>query len=185
MNKSVINIILCGLGGQGILYMTKVMATAALSKGLKVMGAETHGMAQRGGSVISHLRIGDVKSSLVRSNSADIVLSLDENESYRNLPFLKEGSSIYVNAKRNSYPRNEVKNFFKGKGISYDAIPAGEMAVELGAPMSTNLALLGFFSAFDKEPVSHNEMRDTIEKITPEKFREINLKIFDAGYNLK
>ncbi|RLB26959.1 MAG: indolepyruvate oxidoreductase, partial [Deltaproteobacteria bacterium] len=61
-----VNIVLCGLGGQGILFMTRVLAQAALDRGLPVMGAETHGMAQRGGSVISHLRLGEVQSSLVR-----------------------------------------------------------------------------------------------------------------------
>ncbi len=58
-----VNIVLCGLGGQGILFMTKVIAQAALDKGYQVLGAETHGMAQRGGSVISHLRLGEVQNS--------------------------------------------------------------------------------------------------------------------------
>ncbi|MBW1888117.1 MAG: 2-oxoacid:acceptor oxidoreductase family protein, partial [Deltaproteobacteria bacterium] len=72
-----VNIALCGLGGQGILFMTRVLAQAALDKGFNVMGAETHGMAQRGGSVISHLRLGDIESSLVMAGSARFLLSLD------------------------------------------------------------------------------------------------------------
>ena len=70
MPMDTVNIVLCGLGGQGILFVTKVMAQTALNKGFDVMGAETHGMAQRGGSVISHLRIGRNQSSLVRTGAS-------------------------------------------------------------------------------------------------------------------
>ncbi|MBW1920143.1 MAG: 2-oxoacid:acceptor oxidoreductase family protein, partial [Deltaproteobacteria bacterium] len=75
-----VDIVLCGLGGQGILFMTRVIAQAALDKGLNIMGAETHGMAQRGGSVVSHLRLGQAQGSLVRTGSAHFLLGLDENE---------------------------------------------------------------------------------------------------------
>ena len=85
-----INFVLGGLGGQGILFMTKILANTALTKGYRVMGAETHGMAQRGGSVVSHLRLGDIESSLVKNGSAHFLLALEENEAYRNLPFLKK-----------------------------------------------------------------------------------------------
>ncbi|MFH1488585.1 MAG: 2-oxoacid:acceptor oxidoreductase family protein, partial [Pseudomonadota bacterium] len=98
------NIVLCGLGGQGILFMTKVVAHAALAKGFQVMGAETHGMAQRGGSVISHLRLGEVQSSLIRAGSAHLLLSLDENEGYRNLPFLARNSRMFVNSGPGRFP---------------------------------------------------------------------------------
>ena len=177
-----INIALCGLGGQGILFMTKVLAQTALDKGFNVMGAETHGMAQRGGSVISHLRLGDVESSLVRTGAARFLLSLDENEGYRNLPFLARGAWFYVNTDSQHFPREEVKSFLDKREISYQSIPAGTIAQGLGAPLSSNLALLGYFSTFDEAPVTHEEMRNTIKKISPDQFREINLKVFDAGH---
>nr|NJM02148.1 hypothetical protein [Desulfobacula sp.] len=85
-----INYVLSGLGGQGILFMTKVFAAAALEKGYNVLGAETHGMAQRGGSVVSHLRVGEARSSLVRAGAADFLISMDESEAYRYLPYLKK-----------------------------------------------------------------------------------------------
>ena len=176
-----INIVLCGLGGQGILFMTKVMAQAAIDKDLDIIGAETHGMAQRGGSVVSHLRIGDVENSLVKTGSAHFLLSLEENEGYRNLPFLSHGARMYVNTNSDQFPREEVKSFLDKKEIICRSILAGTMAQELGAPLSSNLALLGYFSAFRKGPVSHEEMRTTIEKISPDRFKEINLKVFDAG----
>jgi indolepyruvate ferredoxin oxidoreductase beta subunit len=176
-----VNIVLCGLGGQGILFMTKVLAQAALDKGFKVLGAETHGMAQRGGSVVSHLRLGDVEGSLVRTGSAHFLLALDENEGYRNLPFLAGGARIYVNTDSRHFPRQEVKDFLVKRGIISRSISAGIMAQGLGAPLSSNLALLGYFVAFDEGPLGHEELRATVENISPEQFKEINLRLFEAG----
>jgi len=176
------NIVLCGLGGQGILFMTKVLSHTAMAKGLKTLGAETHGMAQRGGSVTSHLRLGDVESSLVRAGTAHFLLSLDEHEAYRNLSFLAGGAGLYVNANSDNFPQKDVKPFLDQKEIEYRSFPAGKMAMELKAPLSSNLALLGFFSSAGGIPVTYEEMRKTIEDISPDRFREINLKVFDAGY---
>ncbi|MFO7783286.1 MAG: indolepyruvate oxidoreductase subunit beta [Thermodesulfobacteriota bacterium] len=177
-----LNIVLCGLGGQGILFVTKVLAETSLNKGYRVLGAETHGMAQRGGSVVSHLRIGEVESSLVRTNGADVLLALEEHEGYRNLPFLREGGRLYVNAKTGRFPRDDVKVYLDKRKVSYHSTPAGDLAMELGAPMSTNLALLGYYSAFEEVPATSSELRETIERITPDRFLEANLRVFDAGY---
>jgi len=177
-----INIVLSGLGGQGILFMTRVLAQAALDKGFNVMGAETHGMAQRGGSVISHLRLGKVESSLVRTGTAHFLLSLEENEGYRNLPFLSKGAKMYVNTSSRYFPREYVKEFLDKREIIYRSIPAGTIAQDLGAPRSSNLALLGYFSAFDEGPIGYKDIKTTIDTISPKKFKDINLKVFEAGY---
>ena len=176
-----VNIILCGLGGQGILFMTRILAQTALDKGFNLLGAETHGMAQRGGSVVSHLRIGDVQSSLVKTGSAHFLMALEENEGYRNLPFLSRGARMYVNANPQRFPREEVKAFLDKREITYRSAPAGTIALELGAPLCTNLALLGYFTAFNEGPTTQEELRKTIEIISPDRFREINLKVFEAG----
>jgi indolepyruvate ferredoxin oxidoreductase beta subunit len=178
----IINIVLCGLGGQGILFMTRVLAQAALDKGFKVIGAETHGMAQRGGSVISHLRFGDVQGSLVRYGTAHFLLSLDENEGYRNLAFLSMGGNMFVNADPHGFPRQEVKGFFQYRQITPRALPASLIAQELGAPRSSNLALLGFFSAFGEGPLSYEEIKSTIATISPPRLREINERVFEEGH---
>lgn len=177
-----INFVLSGLGGQGVLFMTKVLAQAAVNKGLKVMGAETHGMAQRGGSVVSHLRLGDVKSSLVRTGSAHFLLALEENEAYRNIPFLAGKGRLYASASDKSFPRREVRPYLQKTGVISRCVPAADMAMALGAPMSGNLALLGFFSSFKEGPISHDELRATIDQVSPDRFKEINLKVFDAGF---
>lgn len=173
--------VLCGVGGQGILFMTKILAQSALNRGFNVIGAETHGMAQRGGSVVSHLRIGDVENSLVKPGSAHFLLSLEENEGYRNLPFLSQGARMYVNTTSHPSPKEEVKEFLDKREVLYRPVPAGKIALELGAPMSSNLALLGYFSAFGEGPISREEMRGTIEQVSPERFKEINLRVFEAG----
>ncbi len=176
------SMIFCGLGGQGILFMTKIFARAALDKGLQTLGAETHGMAQRGGSVVSHLKLGRMENSLVRNQTARFILALEENEAYRNLPFLAPGGSIYVNAEEDAFPRKEVALYLEKQGIVTHAFPAQETAMGLGNPMSTNLALMGFFSAFENEPFTHDELRNTVIAVSPEHFRENNLKVFDAGF---
>jgi indolepyruvate ferredoxin oxidoreductase beta subunit len=175
-----INMVLCGLGGQGILFMTRVLAQAALDRGFKVMGAETHGMAQRGGSVVSHLRIGDVRSSLVRTGSAQFLLALEENEGYRNLPFLSKGGGMFVNAEPDRFPKSEVRGFLSKSEVQYHAMPVGKIAQELKAPRSANLALLGFFAAFDGFAVNADELRETLNRISPERFKRVNLEVFDT-----
>jgi indolepyruvate ferredoxin oxidoreductase beta subunit len=177
-----INVVLSGLGGQGILFMTRVLAQAALNKGLDIIGAETHGMAQRGGSVISHLKIGEAKSSLIQTGTAHFLLSLEENEGYRNLPFLCRRGKMYVNADPDHFPREEVKEFLDKREITYRSIPAGAIARRLDAPRSSNLALLGYFSAFDDGPIGYEEIRKTIDGISPKRFKDINLKVFEVGY---
>jgi indolepyruvate ferredoxin oxidoreductase beta subunit len=179
-----INIILCGLGGQGILFMTKILAHAALAQKCDVIGAETHGMAQRGGSVVSHLRIGEAQSSLVRSGSAHLLLALEENECYRNLPFLAAGSQIFVNADEARFPVSEVKDFLSANRIEAHAFAAGRMAMEMGAPHSSNLAMIGFYSAFADQRFSSDGLRQIVGHLSPERFRETNLAVFDAAREL-
>jgi len=177
-----INFVLSGLGGQGILFMTKLLAQSAVNKGLKILVAETHGMAQRGGSVVSHLRVGGARGSLVRAGSAHILLALEENEAYRNIPFLAKGGKLYANAPKTSFPREEVRPYLEKIGIECHSILASDIATKLAAPMSTNLALLGFFSAFQEGPISYDELKETIAQVSPVRFREINLKVFDKGF---
>ena len=176
-----INFVLSGLGGQGILFMTKIIAKTALRRGYSIMGAETHGMAQRGGSVISHLRLGDVSSSLVKPGSAQFLLSLEENEAYRNLPFLAKQGHLYSDTALDVFPRASVKPYLDKMAIQYDALPAGKIALDLGAPVSSNLAMIGFFAAFQEGPFTADDFRETIDTISPERFKDINLQVFEKG----
>ncbi len=171
-----------GLGGQGILFLTKVLAQAALARGHNVMGAETHGMAQRGGSVVSHLRLGPVESSLVRAGTANFLLALEENEAYRSIPFLARGGKIYVNAPPRTFPMEAVRPYLDKRKILCRSVESVEIAMGLGGPMSSNLVLLGFFSAFEDDPLTHEDLRHTVEMASPERFRDLNMAAFDAGF---
>ncbi len=178
------NIVLCGLGGQGILFMTKVLAQTALGKGIPVMGAETHGMAQRGGSVVSHLRLGEVEGSLVRAGTADILLALEGNEAYRSLPYLGRGGRLYANASPEVFPNPKVAPYLEKHHMVCRCTEASRVAMEHRSPMSSNLALIGFFSGFEEGPFTFAALRETVERISPEKFRETNLKIFDTCHTI-
>ena len=175
------NMVLCGLGGQGILFMTKVLARTALGKGVNVLGAETHGMAQRGGSVVSHLRLGDVKSSLVNAGECHQMLALEENEACRNLPFLSRGGTLFVNVFSDAFPESRVRQYLDRREITCRIVPAGKIALDLNAPMASNLALIGFMSAFKESPFSTDEIRQTIDAISPDRFKTVNFRVFDAG----
>ncbi len=97
MNK---NILLCGVGGQGTVLASKLIATAAMKKGLSVMSAETIGMAQRGGSVFSHIRIGEnLRSPMIAEGSADIILGFEPGEAVRMLPYIKKDGCVIVSRK--------------------------------------------------------------------------------------
>lgn len=173
------NFVLSGLGGQGILFMTRVLAMTALKKGLDILGAETHGMAQRGGSVVSHLKIGTAKSSLIRAGGADFLLSMDESEAYRHLPYLKKGGMLFANAAESAFPDTRVAGYLDRMQIVPHAMEASKTAMELGAAKSTNLAMIAFYSSFGKGPLTADELRATVERISPPPLRALNLKIFD------
>ena len=89
---------------------------------------------------------------------------------------------MYVNTNSKHFPREEVKELLNKRNIIYRSIPAGIIAQDLGAPRSSNLALLGYFSAFNKVPIGYKDIKATIDTISPKKFKDINCKVFEAGY---
>ena len=176
------NYILSGRGGQGILFMTKILATTALDKGYNILGAETHGMAQRGGSVVSHLKIGDARSSLIRAGAADFLISMDEKEAYRYLPYLKKGGKLFANAPSSAFPDSKVASYLDQNEIEPRAMEAGRTAFDLGSPRSTNLAMVAFYAAFGYGPLSADDLRNTVDAMSPGPFKETNMKIFDTCF---
>jgi indolepyruvate ferredoxin oxidoreductase beta subunit len=177
-----INYVLTGLGGQGILFMTKILATTAMKNGYNILGAETHGMAQRGGSVVSHLRIGDSRSSLIRAGAADFLISMDESEAYRYLPYLKKGGKLFTNTSGKGFPDDRVSAFLDENRIEAYAMQAGKTALDMGSPRSTNLAMVAFYSAFKEGPFSTDDLRNTVDAMSKGPFKETNMKIFDTCY---
>ena len=177
-----LQMILSGVGGQGILFSTRIFTTLALEQGYNVIGSETHGMAQRGGSVISHLKIGDYSSPLVRQGTADILLSFDRDEAYRTLSFLKRGGLCFVNSPKEDFWDPGIKGYLEKNEIRAYSFPADKVALALGAPRSANLALIGYTLSVPDVPFTYEDIRETIVRVSPPRFRDVNLRAFDTGY---
>lgn len=164
-----LQIVLCGRGGQGILFLTRILDEVAIMRGLHVISSETHGMAMRGGSVASFIRIGNFCSPLMRSGQADILMVLSEHElpAYKHFA-KKSGSQLYINSK-NSYERS---------------IDANGIAIQIGFPVSANLVLLGYAAAHRDFPFAKDEIIGVIKKISPQKLIDRNINSFFEGYRV-
>jgi len=184
-----IQMIISGVGGQGVLLVTRVFSEFALREGFPLIGSEDHGMSQRGGSVMTHLKIGDFDSPLVKKGSADILLSLEKDEAYRTLHYLKpsangqEGGLCFINAPDPNYMNPQIRAYLKEKGIEAYVVNAEKLAREAGSIQSTNIALIGFSTAHPRFPFSHDKLKEVIERVTSSKFREVSLKIFERAFS--
>jgi len=188
MKRVNVQMIISGVGGQGVLLLTRIFSEWAIREGYPIIGSEDHGMSQRGGSVITYLKIGEFNSPLVKKGSADILLSLEKNEAYKTLHFLKPSSNVqngglcFINAPDPNYMEKKIRDYLKEKGIEVYIFGADRLSTEMGSVQSANIALIGFASSHPKFPFSHEKLRASIEHVTPEKFREVSLKIFDRGF---
>ncbi|MBS3919880.1 MAG: indolepyruvate oxidoreductase subunit beta [Deltaproteobacteria bacterium] len=188
LEKMNIQMIISGVGGQGVLLVTRIISDFALREGYPLIGSEDHGMSQRGGSVITYLKIGDFNSPLVKKGSADLLLSLERSEALKTLHYLRPSSNGqngglgFINASDPNYMNEPIRNYLREKGIEIHIFPADRIAVEMGSVQSTNIALIGFASAHPKFPFPHDKLRQSIDRVTPPKFREVSLKIFDKGF---
>ncbi|NWF93672.1 MAG: indolepyruvate oxidoreductase subunit beta [Syntrophaceae bacterium] len=184
-----VQIIISGVGGQGVLLLTRIFSEMALREGYPLIGSEDHGMSQRGGSVITYLKIGEFNSPLVKRGGADILLSLEKNEAYRTLPFLKpstngqNGGLCFINAPDPDYMERQIRAYLKEKGIEVYIFGADQLAGELGSAQSANIALISFASAHPRFPFSHERLKEAIETVTHPRFREINLKISEKAFS--
>lgn len=136
MKGSSFQMVVAGLGGQGVLYVTRLLAEAALRKGFSVLTSETHGMAQRGGTVVSHLKVGPFWSPMIRPSCADGLLALAPESAAAFGMFLKSEGWAVVNGK-GSLPENlGCRTVF--------ALDADRLALQIGSPKAANLVLLGY-----------------------------------------
>ena len=183
------DIILAGVGGQGILSIATVIGNAALAQNLHLKQAEVHGMSQRGGDVQSNLRLSSepIHSDLIPRGAADLVVSLEPMEALRYIPWLsKEGWIItntvpFVNIP--DYPAMESVMAELGKLPHVIAIDVDAIAKEVGSPRSANMVLLGATAAV-LDILDPDKLRDGIRRIFGRKGEEIveaNIKAFDAG----
>ena len=182
------NIIIAGVGGQGILTIAAVLDTAAIDQNLYVKQSEVHGMSQRGGAVQSHVRISDseIYSDLIPEGKADIILAVEPMELLRYLPFLKNtgwlitDSNTFINI--SDYPeKNELYKQIKSHQNSI-IIKATEIAKKLGNSKVANIILLG--AASPLIPILEENMITAIKKLfqnKSEKIINLNLEAFQTG----
>ena len=188
MNK---NIVLCGVGGQGTVLASKLIAAAAMEKGLRVMSAETIGMAQRGGNVFSNLRIGDsMHAPLLQSGQADVILGFEPGETVRMLHYLKPGGTVITNCRPvkpttatltgSSYDGTEMiaylrENLAPEKLLVVD----GQAAIdELGSPRILNMVLLGAAIRTGEIGLTEDDIKKAMDRLIKPAFMELNLKAF-------
>ena len=185
------DILLCGVGGQGTVLASKLIAAAAMTKGHMVHSAETIGMAQRGGSVTSHIRIGDNASSpLIPHGNADILIAFEPAEAVRNLGYLKKDGIVIVNTvpvrptteslHPTGYDGKEMVAYLKEK-CTCITVDAEELCKPLGSSKFFNVAVLGVLTASGRLDIDAETMKSEIKKRVPERFVDINLKAFEIG----
>jgi indolepyruvate ferredoxin oxidoreductase beta subunit len=161
-------IAITGRGGLGVLFITRILSECALELGLNVIASETHGMAMRGGSVISTLKVGDYRGPLIGSGQAEIMLVLDAGSMEAFSHLLAEKGTLFLNA-----PSSD----------SHPCIDATALALSMGNPVIANLVLLGFAlnhgTLFCDTPL----VESVTWKISPPRLREVNLKALEAGFS--
>jgi indolepyruvate ferredoxin oxidoreductase, beta subunit len=190
MNNKVTNVIIVGVGGQGIILASEILAEAVMLAGHDIRKSDVHGMAQRGGSVSSHVRFGEnVKSPLIETGTGDYMLAFEKVEGLRMSDMLKEGASIILNnleivpttvsTGSVSYP-NDVVSRLKEFGFNVIVVEAQELAIKAGTPKTANVVLLAALASH--LDIEKNIWVDVIKHRVPQKFLDINLKAFELGY---
>lgn len=186
------NILFSGVGGQGILLASELTAYAQLAAGFDVKKSEVHGMAQRGGSVVAHLRYGEkVYSPLIELGKADIQVAFEEMEAARYLPYLHKDSAVVVNTQKilpsavaigkAVYPTG-ILDELKNRGIRVVAVDAFAVARDIGELRTANVVMVGAMSNF--LAVSPQIFLDVIDQRVKKQFCEVNKKAFSVGREL-
>ena len=185
------NILIVGVGGQGTLLASKLLGNCFVKEGYDVKVSEVHGMSQRGGSVVTYVRYGEkVYSPVIEKGEADIIISFEQLESARWLPYLKKGGVLISSTQKidpmpvimgkATYPE-EILTKLAEKDIKLVSLDALSLAIEAGTPKCANIVLLGaavHFLGIDKEM-----WVDIIRSTVPPKTIDTNLKAFELGYN--
>ena len=181
------NIIICGVGGQGTVLAAKVLSQAAISNGERVLSAETIGMAQRGGSVVSHVRIGQAFSPLVPQGQADVLIAFEAAEAVRNIDFLKPDGTVIVNKKivqpvtaslsGKAFDENEMIEYLNKRAGNVIAVDTDQACRDLGSPRVVNMVLLG--AASKSGLISKDELAGAIKMLVKPEFLELNLKAIE------
>ena len=181
------NIVLCGVGGQGTVLASRLISAAAMNKGIPVMSAETIGMAQRGGSVFSHLRLGEgIFSPMIARGEADLILAFEPGEAVRMLPYLREGGQVVVSSRPVMpvtatlsgavYRAEDMLDHLRKHVKNLLIVDADRAMAQVGSPKVLNLILLGAALKADALGLTEEDLKNAILEKIPVKFHALNLK---------
>lgn len=179
--------IIAGVGGQGVLFAAKVLTEMARRRKQPVFGSQTFGMSQRGGSVMTHLKIGEFSSPLICEGDADLLLGLDCIEAHRTLPYLRakrngSGATCVVNVPdAQSFPDRRVADLLVEMGVTVHVCNADAVALQMDNPLVANLVLLGFGSSREHFPFTYEEVREATEALSGAASRSANLDALKRG----
>jgi indolepyruvate ferredoxin oxidoreductase beta subunit len=173
--------VVAGVGGQGVLFVTRVLAGAAARTSGRVLVSEVHGMAQRGGAVVSHLKAGPFAAPLVSPGRAECVLALEPGEAVRNLAFLAPGAALVVDAPGPEFLSPRARRVLARRGVRTLFHDATTLAREAGAPRGANLALVAAAAREGMLPFSPAELWRAVEAVTPPARLEANRRLWQAA----
>ena len=182
------DILIVGIGGQGTILASNILGEACLIENRHVKGAETHGMAQRGGSVESHIRIGGEHGPLIPPGQADLLISFDLLEALRYSHYLKKTGVLVTNRRmvlptsvftQNLALPKEEEIIATLKPYNLRLLDADRLATEAGSPLSQNVVMLG--AAASVMPLKPESLLEAVKRLVPKKTIEINVRAFEAG----
>ena len=192
--KNEINIIICGVGGQGVVLMSELLGNAAVKDGVAVKGSEVLGMAQRGGSVFSNLRLGgDVIAPMTPEGKCDVLIAVEPSEALRNIQYLAENSVVVLNTTtvlpytvylgKSGYPsRKEIVDKLHEVTDRVISMDASGIARQAGSLQAANVVMLGALFGTGLMPIKEETAKEAILSRFKAKVGEINTKAFDLGY---
>ncbi len=187
------NLLNVGVGGQGVIRAVQILSHAALLDGYKVRTAETHGMAQRGGSVASYFRFGsEVEGPLIPRGLTDVIMAFEASEAIRNFNYAGPNTYFFINRELiippmihqlgMEYPTiEEIQTFLKNVSLNIHFIDANELAFQAGNLQTMNVVMLGVLVGSGQIPISKETMLSAMMKFVPEKAKEVNKIAFNLG----
>ena len=192
--KKEINIIICGVGGQGVVLVSELLGSAAVRGGVAVKGSEVLGMAQRGGSVFSNLRLGgDVIAPMTPEGKCDVLIAVEPSEALRNIQYLAKNSVVVLNTTtvlpytvylgKSGYPsREEIVTKLHEVTDRVITLDASGIAQQAGSLQAANVVMLGALFGTGLMPIKEETAKEAILSRFKAKVGEINIKAFDLGY---
>lgn len=194
IGKKELEVIICGVGGQGVVLMSELLGNAAVRNGIAVKGSEVLGMAQRGGSVFSNLRLGSgIYAPLTPEGKCDVMVAVEPSEALRNIQYLSRSSMVVLNTREvkpftvflgsSGYPAlEEILEKLKRASERVIALDAARLAQEAGNLQTTNVVMLGALFGTGLMPIKVETAKEVVKARVPVKAIDVNLKAFDLGY---